>query len=168
MAKSKKTGRSHYELLYIVANKFTEDELKPIMEKVEKFITDHEGEITYKEEWGNKKMAYAISDFSFGYYNLVEFDVETVNLYEIDRALRLSNDVLRHQIVVKRKRSEEEIQKQKEEEKERMKKEKEKIKEETKKESKPKEEKRKTSKAKVDLNDLDEKLDKILDTNDLL
>lgn len=168
MAKNKKTGLSHYELLYIVSNKYTEEELKPIMEKVDNYITENGGEITYREEWGNKKMAYPINHFTFGYYNLVEFDAEGNKLQEIEKLIRLSHDVLRHQIVVKKKRTEEEIQKEKEEEKERVKKEKEKIKEETKEETKPKEEKRKTAKAKVDLNDLDAKLDKILDTNDLL
>ncbi|OGF24957.1 30S ribosomal protein S6 [Candidatus Falkowbacteria bacterium RIFOXYB2_FULL_34_18] len=168
MAKSKKSGISHYELLYIISNKFTEEELKPIMEKVNKFVTGNGGTITYSEEWGNKKMAYPINHFNFGYYNLLEFDAEGSKLQEIDKVLRLSHDVLRHQIVVKKMRTEEEIKKEKEEEKNRVKKEKEKTKEEIKKEEKPKEEERTTTKVKVDLNDLDAKLDKILDTNDLL
>src|SRR3989339_765998 len=157
MAKSKKSGISHYELLYIISNKFTEEELKPIMEKVNKFVTGNGGTITYSEEWGNKKMAYPINHFNFGYYNLLEFDAEGSKLQEIDKVLRLSHDVLRHQIVVKKMRTEEEIKKEKE-----------KTKEEIKKEEKPKEEERTTTKVKVDLNDLDAKLDKILDTNDLL
>ena len=54
MAKNKKSVTPHYELLYIISNKFTEEEIKPIIEKVSKVITDNKGEITYTEDWGKK------------------------------------------------------------------------------------------------------------------
>jgi len=172
MAKNKKSEIPHYELLYIISNKFTEDELKPIMETVTKFIENNKGTITYTEEWGNKKMAYSIQHFKYGYYNLIEFDAEAKNLQEIDKQLRMSGDVLRHQIVTKEARTVEEIKEQKEKEEKIIAKQKEQNNKETekkeKKEEKPKEVKRKSTKPKVNLNDLDEKLDKILDTNDLL
>lgn len=197
MAKNKKSEIPHYELLFIVPNKFTIDELKPIVKKVEDIITDNGGEITYSEEWGNKKLSYPINHFTHGYYNLFEFDVVGEKVNQINNILKMDSDVIRHLIVVKVKRTIEEINKEKAVEKERReatkienvskedkkrgakkpvkvdkaphsKQEKE-IKE-VKEEKEIKEEKKKEEKAekKVNLEDLDEKLDKILETNDLL
>ena len=167
-AKATEQLQNDYELVFIVRPEVADDALDPVINNITQFITGKGGTVAEVNHWGRKKMAYPINHFHYGYYNLVEFDLSGDKLQEVEKALRLSQDILRHQIVVKKKRSEDEIQKEKEKEKERVIKEKEKVKEETEKETKPKEEKRKTSKAKVDLNDLDEKLDKILDTNDLL
>jgi small subunit ribosomal protein S6 len=163
MAKNKKVEIPHYELLYIISNKFTEEEIVPIAQKVEKIITDNNGIITHKEVWGKKKLSYAIKHFSHGYYNLIEFDVPGNELASIDKLMRLSSEILRHQIVTKKARTEEEIRKEKakleEMAKEEVKKEKQDIVEEKVEEKK---------KPKVDLQDLDEKLDRILETDDLL
>ncbi len=204
MARNKSSKTPHYELLYVVSNKYTEDELKKVIENVEKTITKYKGEITYREEWGKKKLAYTINHFSHGYYQLAEFDMEGESMAKLNNELRLSDEVLRHMIVAKPKMTEEEIKKQKEKEEKNYliitgkldqdKKEKSSSaatesktekksddsktkKEEGKKSSDKepvtpltKEELKKEEKKKkdVDLKDLDEKLDNILDTDDLL
>lgn len=186
MSKVKSSEKVHYELLFIIPNKFTEDEAKAIDEKVRKLIADAGGEVTYTEDWGKKKLAYEISSYNHGYYKLAEFDLEGIKLAELDNFLRLSNDVLRHQIVriAKRTASEIEADKKKSEElaaiKKRLKEggvekseKPEKAEEKTsglvseEKKSEPVEE-RKSFKKKADLKDLDSKLDDILDTKDLI
>ncbi len=161
MAKTKKIEIPHYELLYLISNQYTEDELKPIAEKVNDIIGRSGGKITLKEEWGKKRLAYPIKGFYYGYYNLVEFDSEGSKLSEVNRSLEMMNEVLRHQIVAKKVKTAKEI------EEDRM------IAQkiaartaEAKKETEEKE--RAKDKRKIDLGDLDEKLDKILDTEDLL
>jgi small subunit ribosomal protein S6 len=182
MSKVKSSEKLRYELLYIVPNKFTEDEAKAIDEKIKKQISAAEGEIVYSEDWGKKKLAYPIGNFSYGYYKLAEFDLAGAKLQEIDTFLRLSNDVLRHQIVRMPKRTLEQIAADKKksddlaaarkklrdggEEKS------ENAEEKTaglvaEQKTKPEEE-RKTIKKKTDLKDLDSKLDDILDTKDLI
>jgi small subunit ribosomal protein S6 len=164
MNEEKQIKTSHYEMLYIISNQFTEEEVKPIVEKVASLIANNGGVVTYSEVWGKKKMTYPIKNFGYGYYFLVEFDVDVEKLRKIDKVLRMSNEVLRHQIIAKAKRSAEEIKAEKEKTEKKMvdkkiaeEKAEEQKEEETKKESK-----------KLDLKDLDEKLDKILDTDDLL
>lgn len=161
MAKNKKSEVPHYEMLYIVPNNYSEDEVKPIVENVNKTINKEGGEITYEEAWGKKRLAYPIKHFNHGYYILVEFDILGKKLAKLNDLFRMSPEILRHQIVSKKKLSEEEIKKAKESQKKQIeKKEEKKIEEE-----KIKKEEEKGS---VKLKDLDEKLDKILDTNDLL
>lgn len=189
MAKNKKDEIPHYELLFIVPNKFTIDELKPIIKKVKGIIIDNGGEITFSEEWGNKKLAYPIKHFTHGYYNLFEFDADSLKVAQINNIIKMDNDVIRHLLVSKTKRTLEEIKEEKKVEKERRdaskiekgdKNEKRKSPSKIKKaDISPKEkvnikEKKITEKTekkdskKVNLEDLDEKLDKILETNDLL
>ncbi len=167
MAKNKPEKTPHYELLYIVSNKYTEEELKPIIEEVKKIITKNEGQITYDKEWGKRKLAYPIKHFSYGYYNLVEFDIAGEKVAKIDQALRLSEHILRHQIVAKKFKTAEEIAKEEKEREEINQRIAAKKETEQKEEKEIKEEKQKSKKS-IDLKELDKKLDKILETDDLL
>lgn len=157
MAKTKSSELPRYELLYIISNKFSEDEVAPIVEKIKKLISDSNGTIALTEDWGKKHLAYPIKGFSYGYYNLVEFDMDGASMTKVDRTLRMSSDVLRHQII--KKSSKEEVRTLT-----KINAEKPAVKEVKPKKEKPKEK----EKEKTDLKDLDEKLDKILETNDLL
>lgn len=160
MSKTKSGEIPHYELLYLISNKFSEDEVRPIVEKVNSFISNNNGKITLSEDFGKRKLAYPIKGFRYGYYNLAEFDMVGENLINLDKSLRMMNEVLRHQIVIKTVKTEKQIaQDKKIAEKIAARN----IKEEKEAEQKTKE----TDKEKVNLKDLDEKLDKILETNDL-
>ncbi|MFH1583211.1 MAG: 30S ribosomal protein S6 [Candidatus Falkowbacteria bacterium] len=161
MSKVKSGETPHYELLYIISNKFSEDEVKPIVEKVNSLITDNQGKITLAEDLGKKRLSYSIKGFRYGYYILAEFDMAGESLINIDRALRMMNEVLRHQIIAKIVKTTEQIAQDK--------KIAEKIAARNDKEEKEEKEKiKQTDKEKIDLKDLDEKLDRILETNDLL
>jgi small subunit ribosomal protein S6 len=159
MAKVKSDKIPHYELLYIVSNKFTEDELKPIMEKTHKLIEKNGGVITHEEEWGKRKLAYPIKLFSHGYYILSEFDLAGESLEKVNQALAMESDILRHQIVVKKIKTAAEIEKEK------------RISDKIAAKATAKEKleaEAEKKKGKVDLKDLDERLDRILETDDLL
>jgi small subunit ribosomal protein S6 len=145
----------------LVSNQYAENEVKPIIEKVDKIIEEKGGKITLKEEWGKKRLAYPVKNFIYGYYILAEFDLTGEKLAEVDRALRMMNEVLRHQIAVKKIKTAKEIETDK-----RIA---EKIAVRAVEEKREAEETEKAKdKKKIDLGDLDEKLDKILETDDLL
>jgi len=114
-------------------------------------------------DWGKKRLAYPIDGLYYGYYNLVEFDLAGENLIKIEKLLRMANDIVRHQVVTKKIKSAEALAQDK--------KIAEKIAAKTALEEKSDVEKAKTKekdKDKIDLKDLDDKLDKILDTNELI
>ncbi len=157
MAKNKPAKIPHYELLYIIPNKFSEDELKPIQEKVEKIISKNKGVITYREEWGKKKLAYPIDHYNYGYYQLLEFDMEGKHLAKTNELLRILPEVLRHMIVVKTETAQEAQARAAQEAK--------KIDKQAQKEQKPE---KKPEEGKIDLEDLDSKLDNLLDVDNLL
>ena len=164
MSKTKFSGLGHYELLFIIPNRFTEGEAAEIVEKIKKVIIEKEGKITFTENWGKKQLSYPIKLNNFGYYNLIEFDLPGENLQKIDKLFRMSDEVIRHQIVKKKIKTVEEMEAEK------------KISEKIaakniakeQKSEEGKKEKEKNKDKKLDLKDLDEKLDNILDTKDLL
>lgn len=176
MSKVKSGDMPHYELLYLISNKFSEEEIKPIREKVSSLIINNQGKITQSVLLGKKRLAYPIKGFRFGYYNLVEFDMPGANLTNVSRALRLMSEILRQQIVLKELKTEEQIDQDRKIAA--------KITARNIKEEKLVKEKISARRAapagavnssgkatdgdKVDLKDLDEKLDKILETDNLL
>ena len=141
----------HYELLYIVPNQYTDEEVETISDKVEKIVKNNGATITIEDNLGKKKLAYPIKHIHQGTYLLLELDLESENLEKIKKTLELTPEVLRFQIVKKKKKTLEQIKK----EQEIQEKIEEKVKEEeTKETEKPKE--------KVDMKQLDEKLEELL------
>ncbi len=172
MSKTKRAGAGHYEILFIIPNKFTEDEAKKLAEKIEGIISADGGKITLREFWGKKRLAYKIKQNEYGYYGLLEFDLEGANLAKIDYDLRLSADILRHQIVVKKPKTEEQLKRDAE-----IRAKIDSKKAEAEKQSAEKEEKEVKSKksaktekaeAKAELGNLDDKLEGILNADDLI
>lgn len=100
MSKTKKSNSALYEILYIVSNKFSEDEVEKIDKKVEKIIKENKGIITNKESLGKKRLAYPIKKFDYGYYNLIVFDTQKLNIANIDRLVRQMREILRYCIVL--------------------------------------------------------------------
>jgi len=170
MSRTKKSEIPHYEMLYIVPNKYSQSEADKIADQTKKTITKEKGEITYEENWGKKKLAYPIKHYKHGYYFLIEFDLDGAKLAKVDKSFRMSEEILRFQIVKKRKKTAAEIVAEQKIQEKITEKKVEKLEEaiEEKKEEEKAEKKQKEDKTKVDLKDLDEKLDKILDSDNLL
>ena len=70
---------------------------------VEKFtnLIAANGEITKIDQWGKRRMAYAIDDMAEGYYVLVEFDSKPDFPAELDRIYKITDGVIRSIIVAK-------------------------------------------------------------------
>ena len=149
---------SHYELLFIVSQQYTEEEAEKINTQVKELIKAQGGEITLEDNLGKKKLAYQINHIGHGYYLLLEFDIENDKIKKLNDDLKLTNEVLRHLITVKKLKTVEQLKKEAKI-KEKIEK---KIEEET--TAKEKEEKEeKEEKPKIKLEELDKKLDEILE-----
>ncbi|HTM68817.1 MAG TPA: 30S ribosomal protein S6 [Candidatus Binatia bacterium] len=85
-----------YELLYIIAAKYTDAEIEGLMEKIKGLIASAGGNVTEMHNLGRRKLAYPISHVRNGNYVLVYFEAEPEALAKLNEMLRLSADVLRH------------------------------------------------------------------------
>jgi small subunit ribosomal protein S6 len=104
---------NNYELLYIVSNQYTENELISIKEKVNGLLTKYDAQLGFTESLGKKKLSYPIDKVNHGYYIVAEFELlDGSALAKINNDLKLDKEVLRAQIISKSKITKEEIERQ--------------------------------------------------------
>lgn len=89
----------NYELVFVVKPNADEETKAAVLNKVKEVIAT-EGEVATVDTWGNKKLAYPIAKFTEGYYVLVNFKSGVEVPKEIDRNLKINENVIRHMIVV--------------------------------------------------------------------
>lgn len=89
-----------YETVFIVNPELNEEAAKGMLEKFSAIITDNGGAIEKVDEWGKKKLAYLIEDYSEGYYYVVNFTAPAAVPAELDRVFNITDGILRS-IVVK-------------------------------------------------------------------
>ncbi|NQV12154.1 30S ribosomal protein S6 [Candidatus Uhrbacteria bacterium] len=87
-----------YELLYIIPATKTDEEVLKVKDEVTALITKYGEECLRDESLGKKKLAYPIEGVRYGHYVLVCFAAEPDQILAFDEEMRHSNDVLRHMI----------------------------------------------------------------------
>lgn len=89
-----------YELLYIVKPTLDEEAREAVLNSIKETITSANGEVGEVDVWGSRKLAYPIQKFRDGVYTLINFKATVDFPKELDRRLKISEDVIRHVIVV--------------------------------------------------------------------
>lgn len=85
-----------YELAVVVNAKLEDDARAATVEKVKEYITRYNGNITNVDDWGKRKLAYEIQKMSEGYYYFIQFEAEADAPAEIERHVRIMENVLRY------------------------------------------------------------------------
>jgi small subunit ribosomal protein S6 len=85
-----------YELIYIVASDATDQQIAGLHEQVEEIVARFSGKIDKFENWGRRKLAYEIGRHKEGTYVLEVITGSGELMKEIDRRLRVSDQVIRH------------------------------------------------------------------------
>lgn len=89
-----------YEVMFII-DPTLEDAQKDATVETVKSIIASEGEVENVDVWGMRKLAYPIQKKNEGYYVVIDFSAETELPKELDRRLRISDNVIRHMIISK-------------------------------------------------------------------
>ncbi len=91
---------NRYELTYIIDTALEEEARKELIEKVSALIAQNGGEVEKVDEtWGKRRLAYPINDKPEGYYVLVTMQAPAELPKEIERNLRINENVLRSLII---------------------------------------------------------------------
>ncbi|MCI7145378.1 MAG: 30S ribosomal protein S6 [Clostridiales bacterium] len=90
----------NYEVMFILDPALDEEKRNATIETV-KGIIAAEGEVGEVDEWGLRKLAYPIQKKNEGYYVVIEFKAQPTLPKELDRRLKISDNVMRHLIVNK-------------------------------------------------------------------
>ena len=85
-----------YELAVVVSAKIEDEDRAATIEKVKEYITRFGGTVTEVEEWGKKKLAYEIQKMHEGFYYFVRFEADVTCPAEVERRIRIMENVIRY------------------------------------------------------------------------
>lgn len=84
-----------YETTFITRPDLSDETLKAFQERLTGIIGTFGGQVVLNEDWGKRKMAYAIQKESRGQYTYMVYTGQPSVVAEVERNLRLSEQVLR-------------------------------------------------------------------------
>ncbi len=88
-----------YELAVAVSGKLDNEAANAVVDKAKALIERFGGKINSVDAWGKKTFAYEVHKQRDGYYNFVKFEAEPTAPAEIEKRMRIMDDVLRYLIV---------------------------------------------------------------------
>jgi small subunit ribosomal protein S6 len=85
-----------YELIYVLRPDAPEDEINGLHKQVGEIVERMGGTVEKTDQWGRRKLAYEIGHHKEGFYVLEVITGSGELMKEIDRRLRVSDQVIRH------------------------------------------------------------------------
>src|SRR6267142_2424227 len=88
-----------YELVYILPPDTSEQQVTELHQQVEGVVSRMHGQIEKTDNWGRKKLAYEIGHHKEGVYVLDVINGKGELMKELDRRLKVMDQVMRHIVV---------------------------------------------------------------------
>jgi small subunit ribosomal protein S6 len=87
-----------YEAFYIVKPEFNDSEVQKIADRFKAVVEGKGGSVEKAGKWDKRKLAYEIDGYKEGTYVLMNFEAAAEVPAELNRLMRISDDVIRHRI----------------------------------------------------------------------
>lgn len=87
-----------YEAMFIFVPELEEEKRNSFLDRL-KGIIEADGTISNFDDWGSRKLAYEINDYTDGYYIVINFEATSETVKEMDRIAKISDQILRHMII---------------------------------------------------------------------
>lgn len=91
-----------YELTYIVSPESTLEEAEILAKKIESFIQNKEGVLSKQSNPIARTLSYPIKKHASGFVASIEFQLEPENLIEIKDMLTKDGKIVRHMVIIKK------------------------------------------------------------------
>jgi len=91
----KKSRKRLYEGMYILSSTLSEEARKKALLKIQDGITQKKGEVNKIHDMGKQKFAYEIGGKKEGFYYLLYFTIESLQIIELVKDYKLNEDLLR-------------------------------------------------------------------------
>ena len=91
-----------YEIVYIFDSALEEQQVNEHLERLHGLLKspDVPAPVTNVNHWGKRTLAYPIKGKDVGYYVVVNFEADTAQLPEFERAIKLTDAIIRHLLVL--------------------------------------------------------------------
>jgi small subunit ribosomal protein S6 len=90
------TALSYYENVFIARQDISQPQAEALGEAFAKVIADLGGKVTKREYWGLRNLAFRIKKNRKGHYILLNIDAPAAAVHEMERQMRINEDVVRH------------------------------------------------------------------------
>jgi len=88
-----------YESVFIARQDISAQQVEALADQFAEFISQNGGEVKKREYWGLRNLSYRIKKNRKGHYVLFNIDAPPAAVAEMERNMRLNEDVLRYQTV---------------------------------------------------------------------
>jgi small subunit ribosomal protein S6 len=87
---------AYYENVFIARQDISATQVEGLTETFTKAISDNDGKIVNTESWGLRTLAYRIKKNRKGHYVMFHIDAPAAAIHEMERQMRINEDVLRY------------------------------------------------------------------------
>ena len=87
---------NHYETVFILNPVLSEEQIKETVKKYEDFLVSKGAKMIAKEDWGLKKLAYAIQHKKSGFYHMFEFTNDGAAINGLEVEFRRDERIMRY------------------------------------------------------------------------
>ena len=88
-----------YELMIITRGSLDETAANATVERFTTLVADQGGTVSNVDHWGKRQFAYEIQHMNEGYYTVIDLEISSDGLRELERQLGLADEVVRHKVV---------------------------------------------------------------------
>ncbi len=87
---------AYYENVFIARQDISSSQVETLAETLAKIIEENGGKVTKTEHWGLRTLAYRIKKNRKGHYVLMNIDAPSDAVREMERQMRLNEDIIRY------------------------------------------------------------------------
>lgn len=88
-----------YELAVVLSPTLDEESLKAEFTSITNLVERFGGTIEKVDDWGKRRLAYEIKKVNEGFYSFITFSAESSTPSEIEKRMRIKENVLRYLVV---------------------------------------------------------------------
>lgn len=88
----------NYEIMFIIDPKH--EDISQISERIKGYVTENKGNIKNEENMGLRKLEYKVKNKEKGRYYLLQFEATPESINEIEREIKIDEDIIRYLITV--------------------------------------------------------------------
>lgn len=87
-----------YEAVFIFVPNEEEENRNQLLDRLKGIVEENSDNLEI-DEWGTRRLAYPINDFTDGYYVLFNFEGTPEVVSELDRVAKISDSIIRHMFI---------------------------------------------------------------------
>ncbi len=88
-----------YEVMFVIRPELDEEKTTAVIDKFQSLLTGQGATVTKVEKWGKRRLAYEVRGLFEGFYVVIQFDGESTAAAELERVLKITDEVIRYLII---------------------------------------------------------------------